>query len=654
MTTRGTSRVPRANPELNGVVSKLRTNLTELGMNARDINAKIKNLRNSASLNKRAYAQRILNTAKAAKAAKAARAARPLRRAVRPSKDGAKIRKNNKTLRGRIYQIYNSLRKLNRIDNKRIFNFLFSYYKDADDKFLYRTFGGKLDDFIRNAMIKQYDIMKDNDKSRNSGYVRRIKVEFDDTNLKDFVMMMYLDMYHDKTFVGTLTEFAKSGIPSELLGEKNPKKLIGDTELKQNLQSEGLFNSTTDKPISKYESNVKKILAPIFGLNEPYIFNQSVNLSNYAKDKRKPIYLSIDAESKKSPFSLLISQSKFMNGSTQRKFVKSIISIPNRVDPGNLMPTGGGAQEYNRLFNFTTNTSTRSTQLYDFCDYVIDFHKTKIIIRSRLEEQTEPFYLSINDVEYPLGASAKKGQNNAGTTLKISKFLGDFLQIIVTAKSDNTFVATQDGMCSVMTAFIFKNVLKKTPRLFIEYAFPQGNIFSVYGAENLLNIDPNQNRNVTNILTGRGSTLSKSNNNRNNATSGGTPKSVKRQRASNKTPKSVKSQRASNKTPKSLTTNIEEGSGNSNINNTQRGEKRGANSNVSQPNAKRVNTTRNKLIVNLKKKSLPNFVINGLVKSYDNKQKTANQIIREANSFSKTLRAGTTAQRIGTLRPRRN
>ena len=99
---------------------------------------------------------------------------------------------------------------------------------------------------------------------------------------------------------------------------------------------------------------------------------------------------------------------------------------------------------------------------------------------------------------------------------------------------------------------------------------------------------------------------------------------------------------------------------NNNNNNVSSNNRRGVkrvrnnNNNVSQPNAKRVNTTRNKLIVNLKKKSLPNFVINGLVKSYDNKQKTANQIIREANSFSKTLRAGTTAQRIGTLRPRRN
>jgi hypothetical protein len=86
----------------------------------------------------------------------------------------------------------------------------------------------------------------------------------------------------------------------------------------------------------------------------------------------------------------------------------------------------------------------------------------------------------------------------------------------------------------------------------------------------------------------------------------------------------------------------------------QRGQKRvrNNNANVNQPPAKKINVTRNRLIQNLKKKSLPNFVINGLVKSYDNKQKTANQIIREANNFSKTFTMGKTAQRIGTLRKR--
>ena len=609
---------------LNTIVSNLRRNLTNLGINSRIINTKISELKSSASLNKDAYAKNIVRKAKAAKVAKAAKAAKAakVRKVTKTLKKTTQKVNNPKTLRGRIYQIFNSVRKTNDIDNKRIFNFLFSYYKDAHDTFLSRTFDGKSDDFIKNALIKQYNIMKKNDKSRNSGYVRRVKIVFNGTNLKDFVMMMYLDMYHDKTFTGTLTDFVKSGIPGELLGETNSQKLIGDTILKQELIKEGIFISETDKPFEsktdKYENKFKNALGTIFRLKEPYLFNQSVNLSNYAKDKRKPIYISIDAESKKNPFSLLIAQSRFKNnGSVTRKFVKSIISISNRVDPGNLMPSGGGAQEYNRLFNFETNRSTRSTQLYDFCDYAINFHKTKILLRSRLEEQTEPFYLSLNDKEYPLSASAKKGQANTGTALKISKFLGDFLQVLVTATSDNTFLATQDGMCSAMTIFMFTNVLNKTPRLFIEYAFPQGNKFAVYGAENLLKTG--QNHNLTNILTGRssgGTTISSNNSNNNNAQS--KPSNI----TNNKKRISAKRPRNNNK-------------------------------NVGQPNAKRVNTTRNRLIQNLKKKSLPNFVVNGLMQSYDNKRKTANQIIREANNFGKTFAMGKTAQIKSTLRPRK-
>ena len=84
----------------------------------------------------------------------------------------------------------------------------------------------------------------------------------------------------------------------------------------------------------------------------------------------------------------------------------------------------------------------------------------------------------------------------------------------------------------------------------------------------------------------------------------------------------------------------------------QRGVKRVRNNNVSQPNAKRVNTSRNKLLRNLRGKSLPNATINGLIARYDNKTKTAKEIIREANNLSSIYAAGITAQRMGTLRRR--
>ena len=93
MTTRGSSGVPRANPELNDIVSKLRTNLTQLGMNARYINTKIGELRTSTSLNKRTYAQSILKAAKAAKAVKAAKAAKAVNVAG-PSR-AVKVRNNS-------------------------------------------------------------------------------------------------------------------------------------------------------------------------------------------------------------------------------------------------------------------------------------------------------------------------------------------------------------------------------------------------------------------------------------------------------------------------------------------------------------------------------------------------------------------------------
>jgi hypothetical protein len=73
--------------------------------------------------------------------------------------------------------------------------------------------------------------------------------------------------------------------------------------------------------------------------------------------------------------------------------------------------------------------------------------------------------------------------------------------------------------------------------------------------------------------------------------------------------------------------------------NNRRGVKRARNNNnnVSQPTAKRVVSTniRNKLIQNLKKRNLPNAVINSYVRSYNNGRKSVNQIIQEVRNNAK-------------------
>jgi hypothetical protein len=94
------------------------------------------------------------------------------------------------------------------------------------------------------------------------------------------------------------------------------------------------------------------------------------------------------------------------------------------------------------------------------------------------------------------------------------------------------------------------------------------------------------------------------------------------------------------------------GNKNQNANSNSTRSPKAVSNNNKQLSAKSVNTTRNALIQKLKKKNLPNFVVNGLIRSYDNKKRTANQIIRDANNFGQTFKMGQTAQRVGTLRRR--
>ena len=65
-----------------------------------------------------------------------------------------------------------------------------------------------------------------------------------------------------------------------------------------------------------------------------------------------------------------------------------------------------------------------------------------------------------------------------------------------------------------------------------------------------------------------------------------------------------------------------------------------------------MNANRNKLIGRLTKMILPNVVTKGYLKSYDNKSKTANQIIKEAKNFRKVIAMGQRQQKLGTLRPK--
>jgi hypothetical protein len=288
-----------------------------------------------------------------------------------------------------------------------------------------------------------------------------------------------------------------------------------------------------------------------------------------------------------------------------RYYLKRIFTVANLMDPGRGASTnvgghgrsGGSVNKLiNRLFD-EQNTSTPFKFNYQMFKFNFGNYFTIEIV-----PDGSKFNAKLNGKM--LNMQVKKSEAQNGNALdRISKTFGDFIQIITVAhlrKSGlNVVSSTQDGGFIGMTGYIHSSLFGIEPALISDSTtvIGTGNRsetgIKFYGLQNYLryNVEPERSGVTTRV--------NNNNNNNNNVSSNNRR-------------------------------------GNMNIRN-----------NVSQP------TNRNKLIQNLKKKNLPSFVIKGLLGNYDNKTKTANQIIREANNFGKTIAAGRTAQRMGTLRTRR-
>ena len=480
----------------------------------------------------------------------------------------------------------------------------------------------------------------------------------------------------------------KSSIVKTFLGETIPYKK--DTEMMSRMKRLGIITTEKTKkgvgklkglwPGSQFENKIKVNLPYIFGVKEPITtIAVSTKLSNSAKNRdNKPIYVTIDSESEYKSISTLIENAKYpfttSNGrKITRYYLKPIITISNRVDPGRLMPIKGVTEEFSKLMQKADKL--KSTQLYNVKDCDFKVGKTRLTLGTAGRGK---FNLKINGSEVPYGVTAGEAKKASNDKDKLSKFLGDFMQILtVLSKPVNQRIVlgTLDGVLCGMYCFLSKSLMNEEPRIFIDMSFKQRNQIVMYGVSDLIQVGKNVKPQVSTV----GSNFISNNNNStevssgNNRSEGGGNSNNKNNRGflgrifgGNKKPTNSgvvnrspvnngivnNTQSVAGSSQGSVSRNSNNNNNNNNVSQRPPKRARNNNNNVNQPPAKRVNTGRNKLIQNLKKKNLPNFVINGLVKSYDNKRKTANQVIREANNFGKTVAAGRTAQRIGTLRTR--
>jgi len=420
------------------------------------------------------------------------------------------------------------------------------------------------------------------------------------------------------------------------------------------------------------------------------------------------MFLSVDQEDEKATVTLDIQRTKYQlpNG-TEGKIMYPLVSVANLMDPGKNMLIESAKEDSKYFMLGLNNRDIRSrltwnykqpkfTINHDNGSSTIEAYYTdiaQITNNTNTNRKTKRGYayrIRNNKGEYRFPSNMSKAKAQTGSTgEKVAKFLGDFLQALTVTsyvKNNNNpkyhyCLATGDAMLANNFLFLCSRS-GVSPNLWMATSTKQ--VSKVYGkmiddiqivkpAPTLVRNAPNVNERIanTNNEASSGSNRTEGGGNSNNrgffgrifgGNSTRRPNATRSQvnnRVVNKKPvnNGVRRMNVNNtaSVAGSSSGSVSRNNNNNNVtSNNRRGQKRvrNNNANVNQPPAKKINVMRNRLIQNLKKKNLPNFVINGLVKSYDNKQKTANQIIREANNFSKTFTMGKTAQRIGTLRKR--
>ena len=288
------------------------------------------------------------------------------------------------------------------------------------------------------------------------------------------------------------------------------------TDLMKKMKHFKIISEDFERPgPSNWERRIKDNLPELFGIKEP---NKVSSHTDLKLDPKNPINISIDSEGSKSAISMLIANNKTqVNNKTTRYTLRSIISIANRVDPGNTMPTGGVQQEWTKLFDNSGNL--KSTQIYNVSDCKFKIGDTNLELTSGTKGT---FNMTVNGNLIKVGSTAKSvGASNASNEVRISKFLGDFMQILTVCSEPQsgkvTALATVDGVASGIYTFISKRLMKQEPRLFIDMYIEQGNYIDVYGFSHLLNIRRKAKQSVINTYK---SINKKGNNNmKNNASS---------------------------------------------------------------------------------------------------------------------------------------
>ena len=192
--------------------------------------------------------------------------------------------------------------------------------------------------------------------------------------------------------------------------------------------------------------------------------------------------MSLDSED--SNLTELVKSSKIGNN----YYIKPLINVANLLDPGR---GGSSTGQRGGTMDRLTRQLFKNEQPYvhykfDVNTYVFNFGDHMSV--SIYVDDTK-FNISVNDVPLEMGTTTKKAKVG-GVIEKISKFMGDFAQVLTVAhqyKNGLRVVSgTLDGVFIGITAFVHKELFGLKPRIFFDNSTYGNNGIIIHGFDDLL------------------------------------------------------------------------------------------------------------------------------------------------------------------------
>ena len=372
---------------------------------------------------------------------------------------------------------------------------IYMYIQKSTDDRTRALFGGKTVKQAVRLIYKHYTLFQ---KRSRGGDVLNLTIPLDKTKFVELAYLMYLDMKHDKIIDMSFDMFIKSDIIKTIFGSDY-------TKIDKNMNTK-LYKNLLKLPKTDYESVIKEKYESLFNTGEPIEFSNRQITADMFKSGTDTCLL-FDQEDEAStlsnaqrrvayPYSYVLDKITKIGetaSTSETKPFYNTVSIANLVDPGHDMQMDSAKKDSQYVMQETPST----TLSWNYRKPVFKIGNTTL--EYRLDDSTLKYVIDITTdkgkVTVPGGVTAPAARKATATINdKISKFLGDFMQVLTTVALNKTnkknkgymyVLGTGDAMCAAMYCYIC-DITKTENKLWFVKSTEQKSI--LYGMSDVLDL----------------------------------------------------------------------------------------------------------------------------------------------------------------------